>query len=304
MNKRSHVVTAILSTLTTILVMRVLDNAHFPLAQASPAVAKELTVDRLIVRQELIVSDTGLPWENGFEKHQIPRGAVIRSLADDEKGKRGTAGLWLRSRLIKAELDDPFDDRIHAINRDGTMFRAPGHISWNVWLDDAWRQCAIIQGEVLEKTEIPDDQWSGSNHPGRLRFQSFRPNHGEPLTDAIIGQGKMSLGGGGYGGGGLPYPSRGLQIWGGEIQTIAIDKPTTPKVIRSEGQEPHSYAIVAIDSQGRQSEPSDLVNTNGRATLQWDSIHGADAYAVMRDGQVLSKLLRIEGSNKQWRDPD
>src|SRR4051794_26025590 len=168
-----------------------------------------LDVDRLIVRKELIVSDTGDPWEAGFEKHQIARGMYARSLFD------GPGGLWVRSRLIKGEIDDPFDDRFHALERDGSRRGSPGHISWNVWLDGAWRQMAIIQGEALELNEVPAEQWSGDTHPGRLRFQTFRPHHGEPLTDAIIGQGMVSIGGGGYGGGGLPYPSETLQLWGG-----------------------------------------------------------------------------------------
>ena len=42
---------------------------------------KQLEVDRLIVKKELIVSDTGLPWEKGFEAHQIPRGIYAKSLA-------------------------------------------------------------------------------------------------------------------------------------------------------------------------------------------------------------------------------
>ena len=33
----------------------------------------EATFERLIVKKELIVSDTGKPWEDGFEKHQIAR---------------------------------------------------------------------------------------------------------------------------------------------------------------------------------------------------------------------------------------
>ena len=59
---------------------------------------RELEVDRLIVRQELIVSDTGDAWEPGFEEHQIPRGIYARSLHD------GPGGLWVRSRLIKGEI--------------------------------------------------------------------------------------------------------------------------------------------------------------------------------------------------------
>src|SRR6476661_1946318 len=125
---------------------------------------KQLEVERLIVKKELIVSDTGVPWEKGFEAHQIPRGIYAKSLAE------GTGGLWVRSRLIKAEIDDPFDDRFHAIERDGTLRRAPGHISWNVWIDGAWRQMAIIQGEGIELSELPLEKWNGGSHPGRIRF--------------------------------------------------------------------------------------------------------------------------------------
>jgi len=186
--------------------------ATFALTKRAPEPPQELTVERLIVTKELIVSDTGTPWEKGFEAEQIPRGIYARSLGD------GPAGLWVRSRLIKGEIDDPFDDRFHALEKDGSLRRAPGHISWNVWLDGAWRQMAIIQGEGLEFSEVPLTQWNGGTHPGRIRFQTFRPQHGEPLTDALIGQGMMSLGGGGFGGGGLPYPREVLQLWGGEMQ--------------------------------------------------------------------------------------
>src|SRR5947207_1693440 len=129
---------------------------------------KELTVDRLIVRHELIVSDTGSPWEKGFEAHQIPRGIYARSVTEGSVG-----GLWVRSRLIKGEIDDPFDDRFHALERDGSLRRAPGHLSWNVWLDGAWRPMAIIQGEGLELSEVPRQRRSRLTHAGRLRLQTF-----------------------------------------------------------------------------------------------------------------------------------
>ena len=89
--------------------------ATYGLMKAGPEPAKELEVDRLIVRKELIVSDTGMPWEKGYEAHQIPRGLYARSLGD------GPGGLWVRSRLIKGEIDDPFDDRFHALERDGSL---------------------------------------------------------------------------------------------------------------------------------------------------------------------------------------
>ena len=224
--------------------------ATYGILKVEPDRPRELEVDRLVVRRELIVSDTGSAWEAGYEAHQIPRGLYARSLAD------GPGGLWVRSRLIKAEVDDPFDDRFHAIERDGTLRRAPGHISWNVWLDGAWRQMAIIQGEGLELSEVPREQWNGSTHPGRLRIQTFRPRHGEPLTDALIGQGMMSLGGGGYGGGGLPYPSETLQLWGGEIEQSATPRSAAPKVTSDDGSGAHRYAIVAVGAQGRRTAAS------------------------------------------------
>ena len=257
---------------------------------------KQLQVDRLIVNKELIVSDTGLAWEKGFERQQIPRGIYARSLGD------GPGGLWVRSRLIKAEIDDPFDDRFHAIEKDGSIRRAPGHISWNVWSDRAWRQMAIIQGEGLELSELPIQEWNGASHPGRIRFQTFRPGHSEPLTDALIGQGKMSIGGGGYGGGGLPYPSEVLQLWGGEIRQADISTPSAPIVLNEDGSGEHQYAIIAVGVQGRRTAASTATRAKGRASLRWNSVRGADAYIVVRDGKEITGLLRIEGSKKEWMD--
>ena len=270
----------------------------FGLLQAVPDDARVLEVDRLIVRQELIVSDTGKPWEDGYEAHQIARGVYARSLFD------GPGGLWVRSRLIKGEIDDPFDDRFHALERDGSRRGSPGHISWNVWLDGAWRQMAIIQGEGLEHSELPAEKWSGGNHPGRIRFQTFRPNHSEPLTDALIGQGMMSIGGGGYGGGGLPYPSEVLELWGGGMREAEIAVPEAPMVVSHDGSGEHRYALIAVGVQGRRTAVSNATRAGGRATLRWDSLPGADAYIVVRDGDEIAGLLRIEGSQKVWKDDE
>lgn len=282
---KDRIVTVIISVATT-----------WGLMNVAPEPMKQLEVDRLIVRKELIVSDTGQPWEAGYEEHQIPRGIYARSLFD------GPGGLWVRSRLIKGEIDDPFDDRFHALERDGTLRRAPGHISWNVWLDGHWRQMAIIQGEGMELSEVPREEWNGLTHPGRIRFQSFRPGHGEPLTDALIGQGMMSIGGGGYGGGGLPYPSEVLQLWGGKLQRTEIPTPTAPTVLSDDGSGAHQYAIIGLGVQGRRTAVSKVTKTNGLAKLRWDSVNGADAYLVIRDGKEITGPLRIEGSQKAWTD--
>ena len=289
---KERLLTIILSVATTFGLMKVEPDAK----QEPPQRIKELEVDRLIVRQELIVSDTGEIWEKGYEEHQIPRGIYAKSLAD------GPGGLWVRSRLIKGEVDDPFDDRFHAIERDGTLRQAPGHISWNVWLDGAWRQVAILQGEGLELSEVPRDQWNGSTHPGRIRFQSFRPGHSEPLTDATIGQGKMSLGGGGFGGGGLPYPGEVLELWGGKLVEHPLARPDAPQVLSDDGTGQHQYALIAIGPQGTRSTPSESTNAKGRAKLAWPNQAGADAFIVVRDGKEITRPLRIEGAEKNWKD--
>lgn len=294
---KDKLLTVVVSAVTTVIVMRMCGDvpSRPVLAQQPRQVVDELIVDRLIVQKELIVSDTGRPWEDGFETHEVPRGMVARSLGT------GTAGIWVRGRLIKTEIDDPFDDRFHAINRDGSIFRAPGHISWNVWLGDAWRQLAIIQGEGLENSEVGTGGWSGGNHPGRLRFQSFRPNHSEPLTDAILGQGMMSIGGGGYGGEGLPYPSEVLQLWGGKMQGASVDTPRPPRIVKHDASGKHTYALIAAGPQGQRSAPSAAVTAEGLASLAWDSVNGADAYIVVRDGEQIGPF-RAEGREKQWTD--
>src|SRR6478736_4391827 len=242
---------------------------------------QQITVERLVVKKELIVSDTGAVWEKGYEQHQIPRGIYARSLWD------GPGGLWVRSRLIKGEIDDPFDDRFHALERDGSRRGSPGHISWNVWLDGAWRQMAIIQGEGLEFSETPQADWNGGSHPGRIRLQTFRPGHPEPLTDALIGQGMMSLGGGGYGGGGLPSPTEVLQLWGGELRQTPMATPAAPTVVSDDASGEHRYAIIAIAPQGHRSPASPSVKAAGRARLRWDSVTGADTYIILRDGTEI-----------------
>jgi hypothetical protein len=280
-----------------ILIIIISVAATFGLMQAAvEPPSRQLEVDRLIVRKELIVSDTGQPWEKGYEAQQIPRGIYARSVGD------GVGGLWVRSRLIKGEIDDPFDDRFHALERDGSLRRAPGHISWNVWLDGAWRQMAIIQGEGVELSEVPLAEWNGGTHPGRIRFQTYRPRHNEPLTDALIGQGMMSLGGGGYGGGGLPYPKEVLQLWGGEMRQAPMSTPASPKVLSDDGSGEHHYAIQAVGVQGHRSPLSQPVRAGGLAKLRWDSVVGADAYVVVRDSKEITGPIRIEGANKEWTD--
>jgi hypothetical protein len=161
---------------------------------------------------------------------------------------------------------------------------------------------AIVQGEGLELSEVPREKWNGATHPGRIRFQTFRPGHQEPLTDALIGQGMMSLGGGGFGGGGLPFPAEMLELWGGRVRAHEVETPEAPIVLSDDGSGSTQYALIAVGAQGSRSQASPKVKAKGRAKLQWGSPAGADAFIVLRDGLEIAGPLRIEGSQKQWKD--
>jgi hypothetical protein len=112
----------------------------------------------------------------------------------------------------------------------------------------------------------------------------------------------MSIGGGGFGGGGLPDPKDVLQLWGGEMRQTAIPTPEAPVVISDDGSGKHQYAIIAVGVQGRRTPASPATNAKGRARIRWDSVAGGDAYIVVRDGKEIAGPLRVEGSQKQWTD--
>ena len=98
MTLRDSLLTVILSAATTVATHHFLES-HSPGISSAAAAgpvnhSQDLVVDRLVVRNELIVSDTERPWDDGFEDHQIPRGVVIRSLTTTGDGQwtLGTGG--------------------------------------------------------------------------------------------------------------------------------------------------------------------------------------------------------------------
>jgi hypothetical protein len=111
----------------------------------------------------------------------------------------------------------------------------------------------------------------------------------------------MSVGGGGYGGGGLPYPSEVLQLWGGKMTERLIKPPAAPRVAKDDGSGTHKYALIAVGPQGQRSEPSPTVESNGLATFTWNSPEGVEAHNVVRDGRPIGPL-RMEGGEKRWTD--
>jgi hypothetical protein len=78
--------------------------------------------------------------------------------------------------------------------------------------------------------------------------------------------------------------------------------PAAPHVLRDDGTGRHAYSLVAVGVQGNRTQASPATQANGRATLRWESVVGADAYIVLRDGKEITGPIRIEGSEKQWND--
>jgi hypothetical protein len=112
----------------------------------------------------------------------------------------------------------------------------------------------------------------------------------------------MSVGGGGFGGSGLEYPSETLQLWGGKLESKPIATPAAPSVARDDGSGRHEYAIIAVGAQGARTDASPKVIAKGLATLEWGSVRGADSYVIVRDGREIAGPLRVEGQLKSWTD--
>ncbi len=91
---------------------------------------------------------------------------------------------------------------------------------------------------------------------------------------------------------------------GATIRQHDLRDPPAPRVIMDDRSGPHTYAIVALGPFGKRSAASTAVRTQGLATLEWDSVVGADSYLVLRDDREIAGPLRIEGAAKRWTDPE
>jgi hypothetical protein len=77
---------------------------------------------------------------------------------------------------------------------------------------------------------------------------------------------------------------------------------TEEEIVSTDGSGRHQYAIIAVGVQGRRTAASPTTVSLGLARLRWESVEGADAYVVVRDGKEVTEPLRIEGSQKVWAD--
>ena len=86
------------------------------------------------------------------------------------------------------------------------------------------------------------------------------------------------------------------------MRQAAMATPAAPVVLGDDGSGEHQYAIMGVGVQGRRTAASPAAKAGGLAKLRWDSVAGADAYVVVRDGKELGGPMRVEGSRKVWMD--
>ncbi len=240
--------------------------ATYGLMRPAPGPTKELEVDRLIVRKELIVSDTGAAWEKGYEAHQIPRGLYARSLGD------GPGGLWVRSRLIKAEVDDPFDDRFHAVERDGSLRKAArAHL-----LECLAGRCLASDGDHPGRGPGVERGVAGSVE----RADAPRP---APLSDVPTGS-RRAVDRCAHRPGHDVHRRRrlrrrGLALSLGSPSALGWHDPASgdpdsgrPGCGQGRRLGAHQYAIIAVGAQGHRTKASPTSQSRGLATLRWDSV--------------------------------
>jgi hypothetical protein len=232
----------------------------------------------------------------------------------DAKGRK----LHARS-LILTEIDDPVDLRFRRAPGkypDGPLAGTspPGNISgglhWDALTDGAWRQVAGIEGMSKDHPAPPP---TAADHPGWLTVYTYPHNYDDRLRRIIVDDaGAMSLGGGGFGGNGLPAPAYGFHLFGGNMRVQAVKPSPAPKAtaVGRAGDVQYVYQIVACDSKGHESEPSTATIIHGPKSLtnddfirlQWDQCVGAETYLILRNGERLNLTFRGEGSVKNFDD--
>ncbi|HEY7118402.1 MAG TPA: hypothetical protein VH475_17570 [Tepidisphaeraceae bacterium] len=232
----------------------------------------------------------------------------------DQPGRK----LHARS-LILTEVDDPVDLRIRRapgkfpdgpVTGTSPAGTVSGGIHWDALTLSGWRQVAGIEGMAKD---LPAPPPTPASHPGWLTFYTYPHDYDDRLRRVILDDtGAMSLGGGGYGGDGLPAPRYGLHLFGGGMRLQAVATPEAPtiSVVGRAGNTRYEYRIVARDSKGNPTPPGpaasivgpDTLDSNNYIKIQWSRSEGAETYHVLRNGQRLNLDFRGEGGMKTLHD--
>jgi hypothetical protein len=232
----------------------------------------------------------------------------------DEKARK----LHARS-LILTEMDDPVDLRLRrapgkypdgpiaGTSPSGTV---SGLVCWDALTSAGWRQVAGIEGMAKDAPAPPP---APGSHPGWLTFWTYAENHDDRVRRVILDDtGAMSLGGGGFGGSGLPVPSYGFHLFGGGLRVQAVSVPGPPKltVVGAAADQQYAYQIIARDSKGNETPAGAASVIDGPAALtadnyirvEWDQCPGAETYFILRNGRRLDLVFRGEGTRKTLHD--
>src|SRR5205823_5335495 len=160
---------------------------------------------------------------------------------------------------------------------------------------DGRRQVSGVEGVAKD---LPAPAPTPASHPGWLTLYTYAENHDDRVRRAIWDDtGAMSLGGGGYGGDGLPPPNYGFNLFGGGSRVQAFHTPVAPVLSRNgvPGRTKYIYQIVARDSKGHETPPSLPAEILGAAALDehnfirigFERSAGAETYLIIRNGQRL-----------------
>ena len=230
------------------------------------------------------------------------------------------AGRKLHARsLILTEVDDPVDLRIRrapgkfpdgpvtGTSPAGTL---TGGIHWDVLTSAGWRQVAGIEGMAQD---LPAPAPTPPSHPGWLTIYTYPHDYDDRVRRVIFDNtGSMSLGGGGYGGEGLPAPRYGFHLFGGGLRVQAVATPEAPSlsVVGKAGATQYRYQIVARDSKGNSTMPGpaatiigpDKLDPQNAIRLRWSRSDGAETYYILRNDQRLDLEFRGEGTSKTFID--
>lgn len=233
----------------------------------------------------------------------------------DSRGRK----LHARS-LILTEVGDAVDLRIRRapggypdgpVTGTSSAGTVPGGIHWDALTADGWRQVCGIEGMARESPSPPP---TAGSHPGWLTFYTYAEGHDDRIRRMIIDDtGAAALGGGGFGGDGLPPPRYGFHLYGGGLRVQAVASPSAPtlSLVGPAGTTRYEYRLVARDSKAHETPPGPpAVIENGPArldgdhaiSLQWDRTEGAESYVVLRNGQRLDLVFRGEGTRKTFVD--
>lgn len=224
----------------------------------------------------------------------------------------------LHTRTLRlVEIGDPCDIYFQRVDgkyprgplKDGTGYNGPGSvpgaIRWYAYTPEGFRNHSMVAARAADNGITP----RGASAPGELVFATMPENWMEPVTRVIIdSQGRMSMGGGGYGGSTLRTATYGLHQYGGGYRLQALATPPKPELTLVGGGfgTTHTYFLAAEDNSGNQTLAGPPASIDGPAKLTKDNYirvtfprgPGVDKYVILK-GDAPSMLAATRGDRNK-----